>query len=223
MVLIYNIGSGTEDLTPSSNPNKGLGVHVSATVQKINRCIGHCVCAASKCCTFVADLSQSQSMKHFVYMLRMPTTARTSVRIIWTDDCSNLVHSKCYTVVEVHQTFCVHVQNAYDSRVSESSEPSTAQILCAQNAAWLQKCMKHFVYSTGSEYLRQLRKVSVSFKLLMSLLNLNYCRLSAYQPSRLTAIPNHLTTLFGESWNPQTNTILTAGTAQSTELVKRTC
>ena len=106
--------------------------------------------------------------------------------------------------------------------MSESLELTTAQILCAQNAAWLQKCMKYFVYSTGSEYLRQLRKVSVSFELLMSLLNLNYCCLSAYQPSRLTAIPNHLMS-FGESWNPQTNTILTAETAQSTELVKRTC
>ena len=107
--------------------------------------------------------------------------------------------------------------------VGESLELRTAQILCVQNAAWLQKCMKHFVYSTGSEYLRQLRKVSVSFELLMSLLNLNYYCLSAYQPSHFTAIPNHLTTSFGESWNPQTNTILTARTAQSTELVKRTC
>ena len=67
----------------------------------------------------------------------MPMTAQMSVRVIGTEDCSNLVHSKYYTVVEVHQTFCVHVQNAYDSsdECRESLELRTAQILCVQNAA----------------------------------------------------------------------------------------
>ena len=114
MVLIYNIGSGTEDHTWAATLIKAL---VCVSLPQCIKSTGvlDTGCAVSKRCTFVADLSQSQSMKHFVNMLRMPTAAQTSVRIIGTEDCSNLVCSKCNMVVEVHQTFCVHVQNAYDS------------------------------------------------------------------------------------------------------------
>ena len=214
MVLIYNIGSGTEDHTWAATLIKAL---VCVSLPQCIKSTGvlDTGCAVSKRCTFVADLSQSQSMKHFVNMLRMPTAAQTSVRIIGTEDCSNLVCSKCNMVVEVHQTFCVHVQNAYDS----SDE-------CQNHWNWrlLKSCVLKMLHDCRSTWnilcTAQVQNTFDSSEKCQC--HLNYCCLSAYQPSCLTAIPNHLTS-FGESWNPQTNTILTAETAQSTELVKRTC
>ena len=118
------------------------------------------VCAVSKCCTFVADLSQSQSMKHFVYMLRMPTTIQTSVRIIGTEDCSSLVCSKCYTFVEVHQTFCIHVQNAYDSS-DECQNHWNWGLLKSCALKMLHGCRSESdILCTCSECLRQLRWMS---------------------------------------------------------------